>query len=77
MQGGVLDLNGVSLSFANLSSTTAKTRGVIIHAAGYQQFSGNARTLTERRKDEFGNEFLAACEVPEWAALAVERLIGG
>jgi hypothetical protein len=28
----------------------------------------------ERCKDEFGNEYWAMCEVPEWAAQAVARV---
>lgn len=30
----------------------------------------------ERRADEFGHEFWAGCDVPEWAAHAVEQLVG-
>lgn len=29
----------------------------------------------ERSRDELGNEYWAACDVPEWAALAIQELV--
>jgi|GEM_PF-5090946 len=30
----------------------------------------------ERKADEFGHEYWALCDVPEWAELAIEKLVG-
>jgi len=32
-------------------------------------------TVYERSKDELGHEYWATCEVPEWAALAIQKLV--
>jgi len=33
-------------------------------------------SVFERGKDEFGNEFWSVCPVPDWAALAIDKLVG-
>ncbi len=47
--------------------------GVNAQTLNYENWTEYA--VFERGKDEFGNEFWAACEVPEWAAMAFERLM--
>ena len=32
-------------------------------------------SVYERKLDEFGNEYWASCEIPEWAALAMKQLL--